>query len=357
MIRDEETDTAEPSNLLDADFDENVTELPRSRPATDVTPVASAIFMVRLLRQLGRIVDQSNSVTTPSYDEVMRLDSELLKTHSSLPPYLTMRPLSDSLTDDADLILRRCVFEVYFQKSRCVLHRKYLILGKSNAQFRYSRTSSIDGAMKLLIVQSMFYDATQPGGQLFGEQWRTSALINQDYILASMILCLDLASSTATEENPSSENEVEIDGLWPRHTRLHSVKKAYATWSKLGHQSAVAAKAADALKVMLKRIERVDSKGTPATIASSSTNPSDAGKSTWSIQDTSSDAASNPKRPPSDGPTFFAPPGNVDFKPQDFVGSFATDLLEGTTDAEMNFDWVRTIFQMQLSSHQVLIAL
>jgi hypothetical protein len=284
-------------------------------------------------------VDQSNSIKTPSYEEVMRLDSELLKMHSSLPAYLTMRPLSDSLTDDSDLILRRCVLEVYFQKSRCVLHRKYLILGKSNAQFRYSRASSIDGAMKLLIVQSMFYDATQPGGQLIGEQWRTSALINQDYILASIILCLDLASSTTTEENPSSENEIEIDGLWPRHTRLQSVKKAYAIWSKLSHQSAVAAKAEDALKVMLKRVEGVDSKGTPATIASSLTNPSEAGKSTWSVQDTSSDEASNPKQPTFDGPTSVAPPGKVDFKPQDFVGSFA---IEGTTDAEMNFDWVRT---------------
>lgn len=353
MIHQEETDTAEPKNLLDADFNEDVTELPRPRPVTDVTPVAYAIFMVRLLRQLGRIVDQSNSVTTPSYDEVMRLDSELLKTHSSLPPYLTMRPLSESLTDDADVILRRCALEVYFQKSRCVLHRKYLILGKSNAQFRYSRTSSIDGAMRLLTVQSMFYNATQSGGQLFGEQWRTSALINQDYILASMILCLDLASSTTTEATPSSENEGEIDSLWPRSTRLQSVKDGYAIWSKLSHQSAVAAKAADALKVMLKKVEVVDSKFTPKTVASSSIDNFDANKSTWSVQDISWDAASNPKRPQANGPTLVASPSNVHFNTQDLAGSLGTDFLEGTTDAEMNFDWVSSTFQLLPELRQV----
>jgi len=124
MIRDAETDTAEPKNLLDTDFDEDAIELPHPRPSTDVTPVAYAIFKVRLLRQLGQIVDQTNSITAPSYDEVMRLDAKLLETHATLPPYLIMRSLSLSITDDADVILRRYALEACLQKSRCVLHRK-----------------------------------------------------------------------------------------------------------------------------------------------------------------------------------------------------------------------------------------
>jgi hypothetical protein len=99
-----------------------MTELPHPRPSTDVTPVAYAIFKVRLLRQLGLIVDQINSITPLSYDEVMRLDFKLMETHATLPPYLTMRSLSLSITDDADLILRRYALEVCHQKSRCVLH-------------------------------------------------------------------------------------------------------------------------------------------------------------------------------------------------------------------------------------------
>ena len=273
MIREEATDTAESKNLLDTDFDEGMTELPHPRPNTDVTPVAYAIFMVRLLRQLGLIVDQINSITPPSYDEVMRLDFKLMETHATLPPYLTMRSLSLSITDDADLILRRYALEVCLQKSRCVLHRKYLIPGKSNSQFRYSTTASVDAAMKLLDVQCIFHEATQPGGQLFGEQWRTAAaLINQDYVLAAMILCLDLAWGMRVEESLPSDYEGEIEAMWPRNKRLQALKSSYDIWCKSSKISVLAAKAAEALRVMLKDLESADlAEAVPPTLVSNPT--------------------------------------------------------------------------------------
>jgi hypothetical protein len=259
MIREEETDTAEPKNLLDTDFDESMTELPHPRPSTDVTPVAYGIFKVRLLRQLGLIVDRINSITPPSYDEVMRLDSSLTETHVTLPPYLHMRSLSLSITDNADLILRRYAIEACFQKSRCVLHRKYLIPGKSSPQFRYSRTASVDAAMKLLDIQCLFNVATQPGGQLFGEQWRSSAIINQDYVLAAMILCLDLAWGMKVENGlPSDcEGESEIEVMWPRNRRLQALISSYEIWCKSSTVSALAAKAAETLRAMLKDLDNI----------------------------------------------------------------------------------------------------
>jgi Fungal specific transcription factor domain len=249
MIRDSETDTAEPKNLLDTDIDESMVELPHPRPNTEATSVAYAIFKLRLLRQLGLIVDQLNSITPPPYNEVMRLDSSLMEMHARLPPYMTMRPLSLSITDDAKVILQRFVLEVSFQKSRCVLHRKYLIPGKSNPQFRYSRTASVDAAMKLLDVQLIFHEASQPGGQLFGEQWRKAAIINQDYVLAAMILCLDLAWGMRVQ---TSDLEDEVEAMWPRHERLQRLRRSYELWCRSSSTSALAAKAAQALRVMLK---------------------------------------------------------------------------------------------------------
>ncbi|CZR63237.1 uncharacterized protein PAC_13134 [Phialocephala subalpina] len=317
MIREEETDTEEPKNLLDTDFDEGMTEVPHPRPSTDVTPVAYAIFMVRLLRQLGLIVDQSNSLIPPSYDEVMRLDSKLMETHATLPPYLTMRPLSLSITDDADLVMRRYSLEVCFQKSRCVLHRKYLIPDKSNPQFRYSRTASVDAAMKLLDVQCTFYEATQPGGQLFEEQWRSAALINQDYLLAAMILCLDLSRGMTSEEGLPLNYEGKIEATWPRNKRLQALKSSYDIWCKSSTISALAAKAAETLRVMLKDLESANSIGAvPTTLVSNPTSVSDATSA-------------------SQQPAFIDQDFNVPY----FVGSSATDFLAGMTDTEMNFDW------------------
>ena len=251
MIREGETDAAEPKNLLDADFDEEMTELPHPRPSTDMTPVAYAIFKTRLLRQLGLIVDQINAINPPPYEDVMRLDSQLTTTHAALPPYLTMRPLSLSLTDRADLILRRYALEVCFQKSRCMLHRKYLIPGQSNPQYRYSRTASVDAAMKLLDVQCISHEASQPGGQLYRERWRMTALVSQHYVLAAMILCLDLDWTMRF----GKIHEDEFERLWPRDTRLQKLKHSYEIWSESSRISAIAAKVAEALRVMLKRLE------------------------------------------------------------------------------------------------------
>jgi len=96
IIRGGETDTAEPKNLLDADFDEDMTELPHPRPSTDVTPVAYAIFKTRLLRQLGFIVDQINAINPPPYEG---RDAPRLSTYynpcytSSVPDHATSKSL------------------------------------------------------------------------------------------------------------------------------------------------------------------------------------------------------------------------------------------------------------------------
>lgn len=269
MIRDTETDTAEPKNLLDTDFDEDVTELPHPRPSTDVTPVAYAIFKVRLLRQLGQIVDHTNSIMPPTYDEVMRLDSNLLQAHASLPPYLIHRPLSLAITDNAEVILRRYALEACFQKSRCVLHRKYLIPGKSNPQYRYSRTASVDAAVKLLDIQLSFFDATESGGQLFGEQWRMSALLNQDYLLAAMVLCLDLTWGLKVGKGLSPDSEDAIETTWPRNERLKLLQNSYDIWSQSSKTSALAAKATGALKFMLKDLDSSQSAKADPTLSAS----------------------------------------------------------------------------------------
>jgi hypothetical protein len=228
-----------------------MTELPHPRPVTDVTPIAYAIFKTRLFQQFGLIVDQINAISPAPYKDVMRLDSQLTATHATLPPYLTMRPLSLSLTDRPDMILQRFALEGCFQKSRCMLHRKYLIPGQSNPQYRYSRTASVDASMKLLDVQYIMHEASQPGGQLYRERWRMSSLISQDFVLAAIILCLDLD----WDMRFGKTHEDEVERIWPRDTRLQKLKHSYEIWSESSRKSNRAAKAAEALRVMLRRLE------------------------------------------------------------------------------------------------------
>jgi hypothetical protein len=180
-----------------------------------------------------------------------------------------VRSLSLAITDNADVILRRYALEACFQKSRCVLHRKYLIPGKSNSQYRYSRTASVDAAVRLLDIQHSFFNATEPGGQLFGEQWRMSALLNQDYLLAAMVLCLDLTWGLRVGKGLPSDCEDEIETIWPQIKRLKLLQDSYEIWSKSSKTSALAAKATGALKFMLKDLESHHSTETDPILSAS----------------------------------------------------------------------------------------
>lgn len=251
MIRDDETNTAEPRNLLDADLHEGMTELPHPRLSTDVTPIAYAIFKTRLSRKLGLIMDQINAVTPAPYQEIMRLDAQLVAIHATLPPYLNMRPLCLSLADRADLIMRRFSLEECFQKSRCILHRKYLIPGQTNPLYSYSRTASIDAAMKLLAVQISMYEASQPGSQLAHERWRMGVLMSPDFALAAIILCLDLDWASRVGNTHLDD---EVEKLWPRAVRLQNLKGSHEIWAEACQKSKLAAKAAEVLRVMLIRL-------------------------------------------------------------------------------------------------------
>lgn len=265
MIRETETDTAEPKNLLDTDFDENMAELPPPRPSTDATPVSYAIFKNRLLRVLGLIVDESTSINSLSYSDTMKLDVQVIATYDAFPPYLISRPLSASITDNPDVIMRRLMLETCFQKARCVLHRQYLIPAQTNPHYRYSRSSCIDAAMKLLSIQSDFYDASQPGGQLFRDRWRINSMVNQDYVLAAMILCLDLDWRMKHGKDITCDEEDESEVIWPRQSRLQSLNRSFEILNASSTTSKMAAKAAESLKIIMKRL-KIETAGSGVTI-------------------------------------------------------------------------------------------
>ena len=105
--------------------------------------------------------------------------------------------------------------------------------------------------MKLLDVQCILHEASQPGAQLYCERWRMSAMISQHYVLAAIILCLDL--NWDMKFGNSREDEIEM--IWPRDTRLQKLKHCYKIWTESSRISTIAAKAAEGLRTMLKRLE------------------------------------------------------------------------------------------------------
>ncbi|KAF5614182.1 uncharacterized protein FSUBG_62 [Fusarium subglutinans] len=77
VLKSQQYDTAEPRNLLDSDFDDNTTDLPPSRPETEVTPVLYSLAKGRIDNMMGLVSDLVNDTKEHPYTEIMELDRKL----------------------------------------------------------------------------------------------------------------------------------------------------------------------------------------------------------------------------------------------------------------------------------------
>lgn len=271
MIKEWQADTAEPHNLLDEDFDEDMTELPPPRADTDLTPMVYIIAKSRLLSVFGMISDLTTSTRPSSYAEVMRLDKILHEARLAIPPGLQPRPMTKSLADHPDVVIRRIYLAIIFHKAQSVLHRKYLIPARSNSQYAYSRRSCVEAALQILHHQHTLSDGTQPGGQLYQNRWKVSSVVNHDFLLAATILCLDLDGDMAAG-SLSRLNEEAVDKE-RRDNVLRALHESYKIWVQASSSSREARKAAEALRIVLEKVKNA-SMGRMADITDKSPQPS-----------------------------------------------------------------------------------
>lgn len=254
MVNKSVCDTAEPCNLLDDDFDEDIVELPPSRPDTDMTPMLYLNTRNKLLSVYGMITDLTTSTWSSSYHDVMQLDRKLQNTRTKMPAGLQLRPLPMSITDHGKTIIRRIHLDLTFNRARCILHRKYLTAARTNVHYEYSRTSCIDAAVQILKHQEVLYREVQPGGWLSQEVWMLTSVLNHDFLLAITLLCLDLnydleLASTSQLVGDSEEQE-------RRDKVIHALQESYRVWVQTINSSHEARKAVEVLKVVLEKAKR-----------------------------------------------------------------------------------------------------
>ncbi|ESZ92063.1 hypothetical protein SBOR_7563 [Sclerotinia borealis F-4128] len=188
MIESIDSDVLLPRNLNDLDFDEDCTELPPSRPDSEVTSMTYIRFKSRVCQVFGKIARYANSLSPPSYNEIMKLDAQLNEIHVTIPPSFQFRPIDNCIADSSQLIIQRLNLAHLICKSRCVLHRKYLVGNQDYPEHEYSVTAGINAAMQLLDFQQQTYEATQPGEVLSRDRCFPSSLSMHDFLLAAMIV-------------------------------------------------------------------------------------------------------------------------------------------------------------------------
>lgn len=250
ILHEEECDTEPPRNLFDADFDEDCKALPPSRPPTDSTPMLYYRYKSRLARIFRRIYRHALSFKSPSYEDTMKLDTELQEAHKDVPPSLRMRPLALSFTDQPYMILNRLYSDLVYLKSVCVLHRKYLTEDRSNPAFSYSRAVCGDAALQILKHQAELHGACQPGGLFHDHKWMLSSLSCHDFLLAAMITCLDLY-----ESHKQSATSLPED-LAAQIEKYDSLRHSHEIWMSRRAFSRDARRASSVLAIMLSKVPR-----------------------------------------------------------------------------------------------------
>lgn len=268
MIDDAACDAGHPANLADDDFDEHTGPLPPPRPPTEPMPALAYACKSRLCRILRRVMHHALSPSPVPYARTRALHAALEAWHDAVPPCLRVRPIrATAFTDANHTVMHRLVLELMYLKTLCVLHRPYLTLAgggtEERRQYRASRQLCRSAAGRLLELHVEFDAELRPGGRLYEDRYMATSLTYDHFLLAAMVLCLDLSESTdlgcapysirnsASAAFPTLTPPSSLDDRASRVRLLHAI---HDIWSARSASSLDAAHAARVLRAILAKV-------------------------------------------------------------------------------------------------------
>ncbi|KXT00733.1 hypothetical protein AC578_8237 [Pseudocercospora eumusae] len=236
MVKTLQSDTQPPRNLLDRDFNINTKVLPPSRGIDELTPSSYTRAKLHMVRIFADASEISHATIPPSYETMMDLDRRLEEGKAMIPPLLQMPDISELVTDPAEQLMCRFNLDLLYLKTKIVLHRRYM--DKPFAQLTpheqtmgvgISRKTCVDCALRVLRHHHTIYNASQAGGQLESVKWYMGSISTHDFLLAAMIVCLELSQQIGPDYaviNPSGH-------LCPqRAAMMDALEKSQKIWSE-----------------------------------------------------------------------------------------------------------------------------
>lgn len=197
MTHEDMSDAGQPLNLEDEDFDEDSVHMV-PRPPADPSPILAYSTKSRMLPLFRRIMRHALGIRPESTDEAYKLGKGLDEWYHSIPQSLKYRPIRDtSFTDQNHTIFHRIMLELMYQMSRCMLYRTYLLGGGQGKLCTYALEVCRDAALKMLDMHIEVDREIQQGGRLYEDRYMVSSLTLHGFLVAAMIICLELNDCTA----------------------------------------------------------------------------------------------------------------------------------------------------------------
>jgi hypothetical protein len=119
--------------------------------------------------------------------------------------------------------------------------------------------SCVDAATEMIQVQIYMYSQQKPGMPLHVSRWKTSSLMTQDYLLAAMLVCLYLGDCVSVPSLEENNAKMGIRVKASREEMLKILDGSLEIWEEASSNSREAAKAAEALREMLKKVRAINS--------------------------------------------------------------------------------------------------
>lgn len=251
MIRDSDCDTKPPRNIFEDEFGPDSKTLPPERPKTEPTPISYMLSKINITNELNCIMEEIQSVNPKgiAYDDVLARDNKLWELKRNLAPHLRLQPLEECTHDSATLLMQRFNVDILWQKTMCVLHRKYIARARQNSRYDHSRRACVNAAMEILRHQHKIHLESKPGGRLRSMSWAVSPLTKHDYLLAAMIVCLELHYGSICPPDRHFWKKEELADM------LKAVETSQSIWSETMEESMEAFKACKTLNIILEKMK------------------------------------------------------------------------------------------------------
>ena len=242
-------DVNPPRNLHDEDFSEASTQLPEERDWSDSTVITSFLIKSRLMSVFTEVYQNALSVRKDSSENsdetVSRLDFAIRHEHAAIPAKYALRPISESYTESEGIIMSRLTYEFLVQKTLCILHRRRMAEGND-----YSRRTCIDAACKVIKETTELVVEFGSGRHLQGKSYILNSTITNDFLLASMVLCLGVA----TEERIASRRRATTEAEKLRK-HIDLLTKARSLCVELTPRSRGAKRVGEAISLLFSRLQ------------------------------------------------------------------------------------------------------
>lgn len=167
MIQPAMYDTQEPRNLAEDDLQEDILELPPARPEIELTQLLYSIVLSRVRIVHARVMDLMNATIQPPYREIMELDATLREVYTRIPDSSKITQIEDNDPTKSPSSMRRYYLGLTFLISELMLHRPYLIPGRTDPKYEYSRRVCLNAALEMLKSQRKLDSEIRPGGKLW----------------------------------------------------------------------------------------------------------------------------------------------------------------------------------------------